>query len=101
LEPLARLTGKQYNVQLDWGENRDRSLEKVKEVMSSKPELKLADLSQEFIIQCEASNSGIGGTLLQMENGVNHPIRYASRKVLPREQKYTTGEKVFGSNFHN
>ena len=45
------------------------------------------------MIQCDASNTGIGGVLLQKENGKNHPVMYASRKLLAREQKYSTGEK--------
>ena len=93
LEPLTRLTGKKFQVQQDWGPEQDKSLEDIKKIMSSEPVLKLADLDEQFVIQCDASNTGIGGVLMQQEDGKNHPVQYASRKLLPREQKYTTGEK--------
>jgi len=35
LEPITRLTGKQYNVQHDWGKNQDRFLDMVKKIMST------------------------------------------------------------------
>jgi len=52
-------------------------------------------LGSPFLIQCDASNTGIGGVLLQKEDGKNHPVMYASRKLLACEQKYSTGEKCF------
>jgi len=67
---------------------RDEYYRYVCDVLLGLQVLILINLSQEFIIQCDASNSGIGGAFLQKENGVNHPILYASRKLLPREQKY-------------
>ena len=93
LEPLTRLTGKKYSVQQDWGSEQDKSLSEIKRIMSSEPVLKLADLNEPFVIQCDASNTGIGGVLMQKEGGKNHPVMYASRKLLPREQRYSTGEK--------
>ena len=34
-----------------------------------------------------------GGCLLQEHDGVRHPVLYASRKLLPREQNYSVGER--------
>jgi len=68
-------------------------LTEIKRIMNSKPVLKLANLDQEFIVQSDASGYAIGATLMQKENGVNRPVMYASRQLLPREQKYTTGKK--------
>jgi len=31
--------------------------------------------------------------LLQEHDGIKHPVMYASRKLLPREQNYTVGER--------
>ena len=67
LEPLTRLTGKKYSVQQDWGSEQDKSLSEIKRIMSSEPVLKLADLNEPFMIQCDASNTGIGGVLMQKE----------------------------------
>jgi len=47
-----------------------------------------------FILQTDASDNGIGGVLHQCdENDEEHPIAYFSRKLLPREQRYSTVEK--------
>ena len=57
------------------------------------PILKLPDLNKEFILQTDASNRSLGGCLLQEHDGVRHPVLYASRKLLPREQNYSVGER--------
>jgi len=72
-------------VQQDWGSEQDKSLNEIKRIMSSEPVLKLADLNEPFVVQCDASNTGIGGVLMQKEGGKNHPVMCASRKLLPRE----------------
>ena len=33
------------------------------------------------------------GCLLQMHGGVKHPVFYASKKLIPREQNYSIGER--------
>jgi len=58
--PSTRLTGKKYSVQQDWGSEQDKSLSEIKRIMSSEPVLKLADLNEPFVIQCDSSNTGIG-----------------------------------------
>ena len=45
-------------------------------------------------MQTYASEVGIGAVLSQIGNvGQNHPVAYFSRKLLPREQKFSTIEK--------
>lgn len=47
-----------------------------------------------FILQTDASETGIGAVLSQAdEEGVEHPVAYYSRKLLPRETRYATVEK--------
>ena len=49
---------------------------------------------KEFILQTDASERGIGAVLSQCdENGTEHPVAFYSRKLLPREVKYSTIEK--------
>ena len=77
-------------------EEEDRQKEaftKIKECLSSEPILKLPDLNREFILQTDASNQSLGGCLLQMHGGVKHPVFYASKKLIPREQNYSVGER--------
>jgi len=53
----------------------------------------LSDISKPFILQTDASNVGIGAILLQEEGEVKHPVAIASKKLLPREQNYSTIER--------
>jgi len=74
-------------VQNDWGEEWHRSFEKVTEIMSSEPILKLADLSQKFYVQSDATDIGIAAVLMQKEVRINHTVMYAIRKLLPMVRK--------------
>ena len=55
--------------------------------------LKLPDVSKPFILQTDAACSGLGAIVLQESDGVKHPVAFASRKLLPREQNYSTIER--------
>ena len=55
--------------------------------------LSLADLSKPFIVRTDASSTGLGGVLLQEHDQVLHPVTFVSRKLLPRETRYSTIER--------
>ena len=56
--------------------------------------LRSPDFTREFYLQTDASDHGVGAVLSQFdEEGTDHPVAYFSRKLLPREQKYSTVEK--------
>ena len=44
-------------------------------------------------MRTDASESGIGCVLMQKHGDQNFPVAYASRKLLPRETRYSTIEK--------
>ena len=47
-----------------------------------------------FVLRTDASNHGVGAVLSQCDSeSVEHQVSYFSRKLLPREEKYTTVEK--------
>lgn len=52
-----------------------------------------ADFSKEFILQTDASDVGLGAVLLQIVNGVAHPVLYLRRKLFPREKASSMIEK--------
>ena len=76
-----------------WGDKQEKAFTKIKECLSSEPMLKLPDLNREFILQTDASIQSLGGCLLQMHGGVKHLVFYASKKLIPREQNYSVGER--------
>ena len=41
-----------------------------------------------FIVRTDASQVAVACTLLQYHDGVAHPVAYAGRKLLPREERY-------------
>ncbi len=51
------------------------------------------DFSQKFLVQVDASTTGIGAVLAQGNAGEERPVVYLTRKLLPRETRYLAVEK--------
>ena len=86
-QPLRELTTK--NARFVWSSQHDKSFTEVKTLVSAHPVLKYYDMDAEVTIQCNASEKGMGATLLQ--NG--QPVAFASRTLTPVEQRYAQTEK--------
>ena len=66
----------------------------LKESLCQPPLLNSPDFNREFILQTDASKRGTGAVLSQLdERGQEHPVAFFSRKLLPREERYSTIEK--------
>lgn len=91
--PLSDLTRKGLANKVEWNANHEKAFLSLKKMLTSSPVLKLPDLSQEFILRTDASDTGIGAVLLQEENDKAMPVAYASRKLLPREKNYAIIER--------
>ena len=50
------------------------------------------DVRTETILTTDASSLGIGGVLSQLQDGVEKPIYFVSRKLKPNETKYSSSE---------
>ncbi|XP_062577795.1 uncharacterized protein K02A2.6-like [Saccostrea cucullata] len=81
-----------------WDEDiHGKAFKDVKTVLSNTPVLRFFDEHKELVLQCDASESGLGACLLQE----GHPIMYASRSLTETECNYAQIEKellavVFG-----
>ncbi|XP_050030532.2 uncharacterized protein [Dermacentor andersoni] len=91
--PLTDLTKKRAPNQIPWGDTEQEAFDKLRRLLSEAPILQIPDFSQPFVLRTDASDQGLGAVLLQDKGGVLHPVAYASRKLLPREQAYAAIEK--------
>ncbi|GAB2270174.1 hypothetical protein Dimus_038827 [Dionaea muscipula] len=74
-----------------WGPATDTAFKALKEAMSTSPVLGLPDFSKPFIIETDASTTGIGVMLMQGRR----PLAYFSKALGPRSQKLSTYERKF------
>ena len=91
--PLTNLLKKGQPREVKWVPEADVSFQKLKEMLSTHPILRLPDLTRPFILQADASDSGVGASLLQEFDDGKFPVAYASKKLLPREMAYSVIEK--------
>lgn len=85
---LTELTKDGSPNELPWTEEHEEAFDRLKPKLASTPILRLPDLSKPFILQNDTSDVGLGAVLKQKYEGVNHPVAYASRKLLARESGY-------------
>ena len=88
---LAKLLKK--NEKFHWDSEHQEAMDKLKKLMASAPVLRPPDFTKPFLVVTDACDFAIGGALMQVHNGREHPIRYWSRTLQPAERNYHTTEK--------
>lgn len=92
--PLTDSLRKEEPNEIRWDAEKERAFQALKAALISKPVLRAPDFAKPFFVQCDASDRGLGAILCQRdENGQEHPVLYASRKLTVREQAYSASEK--------
>ena len=87
--PLTELLARNKPDKLQWGAEEQRAFDELKAALISKPVLRSPDLSKGFKLYCDSSRTALSAILMQSDDdGGDYVIGYASRKLLPREQKY-------------
>lgn len=90
---LTELLKRNKPDKVQWREEEQKALDALKMALISKPVLVPPDPSLPFIIQSDASRRSISAILCQRgKDNKEHVISYASRKLLPRETKYSVIE---------
>lgn len=89
--PLTKLLCKKSKFK--WDEKCDEAFGEIKNMLVNAPVLTMPDYTKPFILYVDASQCGVGGVLMQNHNGVDHPIGYYSKKLLPYQCSYSTIEK--------
>jgi hypothetical protein len=72
-----------------WNPEAERAFEKLKQVMTQTPVLALPDFTKPFIVECDASGTGIGGVLMQEQN----PIAFMSQALHGKNLAMSTYDK--------
>ncbi|KAK7087226.1 hypothetical protein V1264_021301 [Littorina saxatilis] len=94
VSPLVELTKKNQPNKVRWSKECQMAFDRVKEILSSEPLVRLPDFSRPFTLRSDASSTGIGAALMQPDDDdVLHPVLYASRKLLEGETRYSTVER--------
>lgn len=77
-----------------WDEQKSEAFNGLKGALIREPILRSPDYSRVFVIQCDASNRGMGAVLSQEDKeGKEHPVLFVSRKLSRREETYGASEK--------
>ncbi|XP_049514006.1 uncharacterized protein LOC125941102 [Dermacentor silvarum] len=91
--PLTELTRKKAPNKVICGKKEQEAFEQLKRMLSSRPILKAPDFTKPFVLRTDASSKSVGAVLMQRDDEVLHPVAYASRQLLPREENYSTIER--------
>lgn len=91
--PLVELTKKGAPNTVKWTEKEEAAFRQLKHRMEEPPVLLAPNTNKEFILRTDASDKALGAVLMQEEEGVLHPVFYASRKLNVCERNYSTIEK--------
>ncbi|GFX37788.1 retrovirus-related Pol polyprotein from transposon 412 [Trichonephila clavipes] len=91
--PTNKTQGRNRKSTVDWNSSCQNAFEELKTRLSKNPVLYSPDFTKPFIIQCDASNLGIGVVLSQVCENEEHPIMFLSKKLSLAEQKYSITEK--------
>lgn len=90
---LTDLTRKASPNKVVWTSECEAAFRDLQESMCHRPVLQSPDFSLPFTVQTDASGIGLGAVLLQGEGEDKMPVQYVSRKLFPRETRYSTVEK--------
>ena len=86
-QPLTALC--KTNAALKWSDEADKAFQKLKRVMTATPVLALPDFTMEFVIETDASGSGIGAVLMQQ----GHPLAFISKALSVKHQALSAYDK--------
>ena len=87
MEPIRQLM--RNDVPWNWAAAQQRAFEDVKKLVTNAPILSYYDSKKPLMIQCDASEKGLGAALLQEAQ----PIAFASRALTDPETRYAQIEK--------
>lgn len=92
--PLFRLQNKTpKSFCREWSPACLESFKKLRAAISADSCLALPDFTKKFCVDVDASQHAVGAVLYQI--GSRHPVAFASRKLSPSQQRYSTIDREF------
>ena len=79
--------------QIKWDAESNESFQTLKTALTQKPILRLPNFEKQFVLETDASESGLGAVLLQEHDGVNMPVMHISRMLNAADTRYSTIER--------
>ena len=83
-------------VKFEWTSKCEESFQRLKNILTSAPVLKVEDPKKDFVVCTDACRQGLGGVLMQD----NHVICYESRKLKENEKNYATHDLELAAIVH-
>lgn len=90
---LTDMVGSRCPNRLQWSEEAKMAFRDIQSALGEEPLLHNPDFNKSFIVQTDASERGIGAVLLQGSPKGRQLVACISRKLFPREVRYSTVEK--------
>ncbi|XP_049335604.1 uncharacterized protein LOC125802248 [Astyanax mexicanus] len=80
---------------LTWSSQAEQAFQTLKDSFTSAPILKHPDPSQPFVVEVDASETGVGAVLSQRLGDPQklHPVAFFSHKLTPTERNYGIGDR--------
>lgn len=92
--PLFRLCNR--DVRFEWTDDCQLAFERVKQALTEAPVLTLPSFDAdagEFVLECDASGTGVGAVLLQVTPEGEKVIAYGSKKLSKSQQNYSATKR--------
>ena len=91
--PLSELLRKQKKARFEWGSEHETAYSALKGAVASAIEVTAPRVDSPYIIETDACDEGVGAILKQVQDGVEVPIKCASKKFADVQQRWDTREK--------
>ena len=89
--PLTELT--KQSVLFAWTHRHQLAFDSLRELLTSAPVLAFPRGDLEYVVDCDASDYGVGGVLSQVQEGDEKVIAYYSHAFWSSQRKYCTTKK--------
>lgn len=89
---LTAATRKTAPTTVEWSQQLQDEFHYLKQALCHLPSLTIPTQEDSFLLQTDASAVGIGAVLSVTRDDAEKPVAFYSRKMLPREQRYSATE---------